>query len=157
MKVDPVVVLVLSLVFIFSVVALHSTSLIPYTDAQFHTIPTMNLKLTKARNNSHRKAHPQILCLDQPHCDSERGGGERRQLGWKETDVHCRRSETDKRQRESKKPTQKKHRKIIWVPFDGVACVDGVVFGTCDCDRSIRYTEAGTMEKEKKHLLVLVL
>ena len=70
--------------------------------------------------------------------------------------MHCRRSETDKRQRESKKPTQK-HRKIIWVPFDGVACVDGVVFGTCDCDRSIRYTEAGTMEKEKKHLLVLVL
>lgn len=61
LKVDPVVVLVLSLVFIFSVVALHSTLIL--------IIPTPHSRHTSYAKqadicNSHCEDHPQVLRLN---------------------------------------------------------------------------------------------
>ena len=60
LKVDPVVVMTLSVVFIFSVVALHGESPFPFP-------PFSPRLLTPAR--SHRKGHAQILLITAP-CDS---------------------------------------------------------------------------------------
>jgi hypothetical protein len=59
LKVDPVVVMTLSVVFIFSVVALHGESPFPFPPFPPHP-------LTPA--HSHRKGHAQILLITAP-CD----------------------------------------------------------------------------------------
>ena len=60
LKVDPVVVLVLSLVFIFSVVALHSTSYLETPGERWRRI----LSSTMLTPDSHRKDHPAVLQLE---------------------------------------------------------------------------------------------
>lgn len=73
LKVDPVVVLVLSLVFIFSVVALHST-LSPQTPPWGDVSNVLVLTL----NSSYRQDHPKVLQLNSRETTTKGGNSKRR-------------------------------------------------------------------------------